>query len=151
MKKRVWGVVLTILGVLLLIFPTLSVLNTVKVMPRPDPAEVGNSLVAIARYYNFRFNFLLMAVGVVLLLGAFALFLSPVRRKVPLPVAEPELAAADGAVVSPVFDGEGAALPFGMPLPVFASDEERAAYEAELAKAHAAEAAPIIPRKKTVH
>ena len=152
------GIVLTVLGVLLLIFPTLTILNTVKVMPRPDPAEVGNSIVAISRYYNFRLSFLLMALGVVLLLGAAALFLSPVRRKAPLPVAEPEsVPVEDGVVANPVLGGDLASpIPVGAPIPVFASEEERAAYEAELARARAtaeSEAAPTvtIPRKKTVY
>ena len=165
MKKRVWGIVLTILGVLLLIFPTLTILNTVKVMPRPDPAEIGTSIVTISRYYDLRMSFLLMAVGVVLLLGALALFLSPVRRKAPIPVIAPEpVAVEDGTVATPVFGGEGVAapIPTGAPMPVFASEEARLAYEAEFAAAGAtvsvaaeaaAEAAPVIniPRKKTVY
>ncbi len=160
MKKRVWGIVLTILGVLLLIFPTLTILNTVKAMPRPNPAEIGTSIVAISRYYDLRMSFLLMAVGVVLLLGAAALFLSPVRRMAILPEPEPEhvpVPVETGAVASPVFGGGVAApIPVGVPLPVFASEEERVAYEAELAHVYAAaesEAAPTItvPQKKTVY
>lgn len=158
MKKRVWGIVLTILGVLLLIFPTLTILNTV------NPAIAHNNIVVLSRYYNLRPYILLMAVGVVLLLGALALFLSPVRRKAPIPVIAPEpVAVEDGAVATPVFGGEGVAapIPTGAPMPVFASEEARLAYEAEFAAtgaavsvaAEAAEAAPVIniPRKKTVY
>ena len=165
MKKRVWGIVLTVLGVLLLIFPTLTILNTVKAMPRPDPAEIGNNIVVLSRYYNLRFSFLLMAVGVVLLLGAAALFLSPVRRKAPLPVIEP-VSVEDGAVATPAFGGDvaspvfggdvSAPIPVGAPIPVFASEEARIAYEAELAKAGAAVESEVpppvyIPKKKTVY
>lgn len=166
MKKRVWGIVLTVLGVLLLIFPTLTILNTVKGMPRPDPAEVGNNIVSLSRYYNLRLCFLLMAVGVVLLLGALALFLSPVRRKAPLPVIEP-VAVEAGAVATPAFGGEVAGPvfggdvtapipPVGAPIPVFASEEARIAYEAELAKASAAVESEVpppvyVPKKKTVY
>lgn len=159
MKKRVWGIVLTVLGVLLLIFPTLTILTTV------NPAMVENNIVVLSHYYNLRPYILLMAVGVVLLLGAVALFLSPVRRKAPIPVIAPEpVSVEDGTVATPVFGGEDVAapIPLGTPMPVFASEEARLAYEAEFAAAGAAvsataeaavEAAPVIniPRKKTVY
>ncbi len=92
MKKRIWGVILLLLGLAVAVPGILSAVNSIRRLSALNQNHVGGTgIVARVRYYGLRWEILLVALGVVLLLTAVVLFLSPHRRRVAVTAAQTDL------------------------------------------------------------
>lgn len=86
MKKRIWGIIWAFLGIGIALPGVLSAVHVIGRLPKPGLySPAGSGIVAFVRYYDLRWEILLVAAGLVSLLAACILLLSPVRRRVPLP------------------------------------------------------------------